>query len=332
MKDSPTLLIPLLSSLLSAAAGAQVPTESVRVGARAPALECTDTAGKKVDWARCRGKAAVLFFHSQNMPFSKRGLDQVCRSLSTADGLADELFLLIITNGSRDMAKVVTQLEESSLDFAVTVDSERSHFSQYRVIAFPTVFTLNKEQVVQHIDKGFGPRFQSKVLAAARHASGQIHEDIYRALVAKRDEQKLNKTDILIRSTLRGARHLIDNGMLAEARRALEKVLAPDTKHTTGMQTLADVLLRLGATNDAALWIERLAVVAPKAAALPLLRAELAILRKAPDEALRHLDASDRDEVRAIFLRGRAMEQKGRIEEAVKLYRKALRITLRRAA
>ena len=59
------------------------------VGDKAPSLAGKDAAGKTLSWDTFQGRTVILFFHSQDMSYSRQGLEAVCRELATAEDLKE---------------------------------------------------------------------------------------------------------------------------------------------------------------------------------------------------------------------------------------------------
>jgi predicted negative regulator of RcsB-dependent stress response/peroxiredoxin len=294
------------------------------VGDTAPALRGKDAAGRELSWDAFAGRAVILFFHSQDMSYSNKGLDAVCRELAAAEDLKDKAALVVITNGERDIGSLQQMLDASKLPGAIAVDPDRTMFSGYHVVAYPTVCSVTAERKVAHLTKGYGPLIGSKVVAGSRLAAGLLdeqglHQALSRAEIPPDSEQTLKTA-----RSVRMAEQLFASGMLDEARNSLQQALKPDTRSKEGIALLARILLAQGRRDDASPWLDRLAALAPNSVELRQLRAEHTLQGGDAEAALQLLDGVEDKSPRTALIRGRALERMQRWKEAAEVYRKAL--------
>ena len=306
---------------LCALVGAQ---GSPAVGDQAPTLAGRDAAGRALSWDTFEGRAVVLFFHSQDMSFSRQGLEAVSRELAGAKGLEEKAALVVVTNGERDIGALQQLVDASGLPGAVTVDPERRLYSGYHVVAYPTVCAVTPERKIAHLTKGYGPLIGAKATAGARLAAGLLDEQGLQQALSRAEIPA--DSDALLRTarSVRMAEQLFASGMLDEARNALEKALRPDSKSSDGVALLARILLLQGRRDDATAWIDRLAALTPESAEVRQLRAERLLQGGDAEGALKQLEGLDERSARTALVRGRSLEHLQRYREAAEVYRKAL--------
>lgn len=294
------------------------------VGDKAPSLAGKDAAGKTLSWDTFQGRTVILFFHSQDMSYSRQGLEAVCRELATAEELKDKAALVVVTNGERDIGALQQFVDASKLPGAVTVDPDRSMYSGYHVVAYPTVCSVTPERKVAHLTKGYGPLIGAKAVAGAKLASGLLDEQGMQQALSRAEIPADSDELLRIARSVRMAEQLFGSGMLDEARSALEKALRPDSKSSEGIALLARILLTKGRRDEATVWIDRLAALTPDSVEVRQLRAERLLQGGDAEGALKQLEGLDEKSPRTALVRGRSLEHLQRYREAAEVYRKAL--------
>ncbi len=315
-----------VAAMISCATGtpAQDDAKSVAVGSNVPDLSCLDLDGNKLSWGRWKGRAVVLFFHSEDMRFSRKGLESVLAALNGEKELRARAALLLVTTGIDDLATLKDAIAGVGVPVSVVVDPDRSHFSGYHVVAFPTVFCVDRDRRVVHIAKGFGPLLSTRVVAGTKLAAGMIDRAAFEKAVSAAPAPVQSAQVIRVARTVRMAKQLLAAGMLDEARESLLRVLPPDSDHAEGVSLLATILLRQGRSSDAEKWVDRYAQLAPKSIELRQLRAELALAGGDVTAVRQLLEGLDTTEPRVAWLLGRACEREENFEEAAKLYRRVV--------
>jgi tetratricopeptide (TPR) repeat protein len=304
------------------------PAKGVGIGERAPELRCKSATGKDLGWRDFADRAVIVYFHAQDMAYSRRGLEALGAELAAAEDLKARAALLVVTSGDRDLGWLQEQLDKSGLPGAITVDADRESFQRYQAVAFPTVYCITPDRTVAHVAKGFGPLLSSKVAAGARLAAGLLDEQGFRDALQKHEVAEGTDELLRVARSVRMAEQLFRSGMLAEARGTLEKVLRPDSRSAEGLVLLTRIVLAQGQRLEAAPHLERLAALAPQAPELRELRAELALLGGDAEGALKELEGVDDRQLRIAWIKGRALEHLQRFREAAAVYKKALAAAL----
>jgi len=310
---------------------AQDDSKAVVVGSEVPALSCSDIDGNKLSWGRWKDRAVVLFFHSEAMRFSNKGLENVFAALNDDEDLRSRAALLLVTTGTGDMATVKDAMARVGVPVSVVVDPDRRHFRRYHVVAFPTVFCVDGDRRVVHVAKGFGPLLSTRVVAGAKLAAGLIDRAAFDKAVSAAPAPVQSEQVIRVARTVRMAKQLRAASMLDEARESLLKVLPADSDHAEGVSLLATILLRQGRNAEAEKWVDRYAQLAPKSIELRELRAELALAEGNVAAVRQLLEGLDPTEPRIAWLLGRACELEGNFEEAARLYRSVVEAWLESA-
>ncbi|GEM_PF-3648763 len=311
-------------TILVGPAVAPCPGQSLEKGQIAPPFTAKDANGKSLSWDQWENMAVILIFHSEHIMYSERGLRAIIKDLSTEKELGGKAAILLITSGKRDLGTLTRVLEQSGLSFSITVDPERKNFARYRVVAFPTVYVIDKNRKIVHIDKGFGPLLPLKVTAAAKLAAGLIDEKAFYAATTKSGSGKSDHNALKLARTLRMVRQLIAAGMYTQARSSLEKVITKDTDSVEAAAMLTKVLLIQKRTKQAEPWLRRVRELAPGTPTLHLLEARFAIEEGRPEECLKKLEGMDGRKPEIALLRGLAFEMKKDFKAAAAAYRKAL--------
>jgi peroxiredoxin len=315
----------------SALAAQNEPAKPIAAGDRAPDLQCKSAAGRDLTWRDFADRAVILYFHSQDMAFSRRGLEALGAELAGAEDLKARAALLIVSNGNRDVGWLQEQIDKCGLPGAITVDAERASFQRWQAVAFPTVYCIAPDRTVAHVAKGFGPLLASKVAAGTRLAAGLLDEQGFRDALQKHEVTEGTDELLKVARSVRMAEQLFRSGMLAEARSTLDKALRPDTASVEGLALLVRVVLAQGRRDEAAPHLERLAALAPQAPELRELRAEMALLGGDAEGALKQLEGVDDRQLRIAWIKGRALEHLQRYREAAAVYKKALAAALEQA-
>lgn len=300
--------------------------EPLAVGTKVPPLRCADTHAETLSWETWEGRAVLLFFHSDGMVYSRRGLETITEALAGETELKDRAAMLLVTSGNQDMALLEQALGRSGLPGRIVVDADRRAFVPYRVVAFPTVFVIGPDRTVVHIAKGFGPLLSSKIVAATKLGAGLIDRAGFEQAVRPAEAPAQDKDSLRVARTVRMARQLVAAGMLEQARTALEGVITADSQQTEAIALLAQVIVRQKQAEQAQPWIDRLAQLESKSNDVRYLRAEVHLQRNEPDAALEALVGLDDKSARVALLKGGALEQKGMFKEAAALYRLALEV------
>jgi tetratricopeptide (TPR) repeat protein len=294
------------------------------VGAKVPPLQCRDIADTALSWNAFERKAVLLFFHSEAMAFSQRGLESIAEAVAAEPGLAGHAVLLLVTSGRRDLDLLEKQLAVSGLPGRIVVDPDRRAFAAYRVVAFPTVFVVGGDLTIAHIAKGFGPLLASKVIAGLKLGAGLIDRAAFEDAVKPAEHAVVDQESLRIARTVRMAKQLLAAGLLQEARDSLERVLGPDTREAEAISLLAQVIVLQKRPAEAQVWIDRLTKLDSPSHDVHQLLAEVHLQRDDPDAALKAIEGLDDRAPRVALLKGRALEKKGAFEAAAAAYRRAL--------
>ena len=206
----------------------------------------------------------------------------------------------------------------------ITKDSQRTHFRAWRVIAFPTVFVVGPGRRIEHVVRGYGPPLAARVVAALEYAAGLIDEAVFRQRTSSAPTAK--KDPAAARATRRRklAEQLMRRGKPAPAEKVLREILTRDADDRGAIALLARACLMQKDVAGAEQAIARFTALAGNARELRLLRAELALTRSEWDAAARLLEGLAATTLRVVLLKGRMLEQTGRVKEAAALYRRML--------
>ena len=309
---------------LAAPAATQGASEWLGVGDQVPALNCEDVTGDVLTWDLWQGRAVIVYFHSSNAGYSLRGLRDLLSEVGSDERLEETLGLLVVVRGGDDSGVVAEELADCQLLAKVTTNASAECLAFYRAVAFPSAYCLDAERRIVHAVKGYGLRFASKLHSAALLAARQIDRPTFEAQLAGDRGPLPAVASAQSDRTLRLARILFFTGKAEEARDALEPALTIDSENIEAVALLARIQLALGGIVPARPWIDRVAELGPGSTESRHLRAEQALLEGQPQAALMELSTLEDSHMGTALLKGEALEQLGRLEDAAALYRKAM--------
>ena len=325
MKLSSILPIVLVGALLATAAAR--PSTDVKVGSKAPELNCQDLTGKAIQWADFTEKAKLLYFHSSRTSNASHALDALAAELKKSPDVAGKTAIVVVVDNAIEGHAAAKALAESGCQVRVALAPEQKPQSEYGVFAFPSVFVLNGDQVIVEVIKGYGSLFGFEVTSAARLAAGLIKPEEYAALRAAEHTGDIAH-DPRVSRVLHLARKLIAKDNLEMARAALEELAGTDLASRAPTVLLVHVLLKQGELDAAADWITRLEERAPEDATISILAARLLFLRGDVPAAEAKLATLDPKSAAARHLRGLIHESRGEWKEAAASYREGLETLL----
>ena len=146
-------------------------------------------------------------------------------------------------------------------------------------------------------------------------------------LAAKLMDRLLVETPTLTSARLLRARYFLNEKQLDRAEQDVSMVAPRDAKRTDVVTLRARVLNELNRSDEAASLLERLVDEDPKDAETLALLAETRLLQGKGGEAQQLVDkilAMEPRWARALYVRGRALEQQDRLDEALNDYQSAL--------
>lgn len=313
----------LAAALVVADSAATQAETGLQAGAVAPEFAGTDTSGKVVNWQRLAGRAILMLFHSEEKPFSRRGIEDLVKELAYTADWKGAIALLLVAGGGDEGKSLAESLTKAGWETLVVVDPDRQGFRDYRAIAFPTAYCIDRDRRIVHVARGHGPTFAVRVAAGMRLAAGLIDKAQFEEAIAGGAPKRDAAAEARGRR-LAMARRLLGSGMLEQADDTVKQVLDASPTDPDALTLKAWIRVQQRRTDEAAECVRQLAEQSPRARELLLLQAEIALQRGQPQEAEKALQGLPGLTVDIALLRGRILEAKGDLAGAARLYREAL--------
>jgi peroxiredoxin len=327
----------LLSTVLCALLLGPVPQEGTKTpGVEAPKAltlpACVDVHGQKVDWDAYAGRSIILYFHKVGMKYSERALRELLTKYHDHKDSVLAGGMVVVNFSSGDTLPLQEMLVDLHVPAVIVSDPEREAFRDYRVVAFPTAYVLDRDRHLVKIMKGYGPHFVSRTLLSSRYGAGLIDEARFQGLLDGKDFEHVDSVMAALERNLVVVGRIAAWSSAAKANEKLQEILAGISAPEAGevgaeqapylkaLDVSARLQIKMGDLDRAVELVERLRALAPDYPKLFLLDSRLAIAHEDWAAASKALQGSrERIYPEVTLLRARILRAQGEIEAAIEL-------------
>lgn len=275
----------------------------------------------------CEGPQVVAFLH-RDKDLCVRFLGELASHVEALGDARARCSILLVFSGEERDGAVVDAAKKLSAPFRLCWDSDRSAYQRMGLIAFPTVYVVDRQsRMIDVLRRGY-------VITLAREVAGRLKIGlglITKEELARQDHVSLGPPSAIRRHAMRlqQAWQLLRSGKAPDALQQFEAMLSEDGQDVAAQAGQAVAAWRIGRADASALLaVAHQELPDDTAVALALGEALLAAERLDAAEPLLR-SALEREGAPAWFALGRLYEQRSSWREAAGAYREAARRSMR---